>query len=254
MIFIRTAAIILFLIPTTALAGTEAFDYALGLLAPQYNRLGGPAKALNQLRCFVRSHGFKRFAIKPSGDMAERCEIRPWLALENERGVAIVDYTAPSDRPRFFLFDILRQEVHALHTSHGRYGDTSRSNTKLSYNPKRNSILRGIHFSNQPGLNASAGGFYLTAQEYVGSYGRSLVLHGLERGINDNSCLRATVIHPSSHITESSTHLMSSGCPMISRSRIDQVVETLRDGALFYSFTPNEAQLSDTDCGRGLLD
>lgn len=251
---LRFALLLSLLIPLQTPASIESLDHTLGQLAGQYARLGGPAKALTQLRCFIRTHGFKRFAIKPSGDMADRCEVRPWLALENERGVAVVDYTAPSDRPRFFLFDIHNKMVHALYTSHGRYGDTSRSNTKLSHNPKRNSVLRGIHFSNQPGLNASAGGFYLTAHEYQGSYGRSLVLHGLERKINDNSCLRATVIHPSSQITERSTNRMSSGCPMVAHSRIDQVVETLRDGALFYSYTPKEALLAEGICGRNLME
>lgn len=233
-------------------ASLQSLDDALNQLAPRYQSLGGPAKALAQVRCFIRTHGFKKFHPKPAGDMAERCNVRAEIALENERGVTIVDYTAPSNQPRYFLFDFYNNTVRALYVGHGRYGETPRTNTRLSMAPKRNSILRAVHFSNEPGLNASAGGFYLTGEEYSGTYGRSVVLHGLEGDINDNACLRATVIHSSSKITENSTDLMSSGCPMVARTKIDYVVDTVRAGTLFYSFTPAEAALAETDCGRNL--
>lgn len=35
-------------------------------------------------------------------------------------------------------------------------------------------MLKAIHFSNAIGMNATAGGFYLTGDEYSGQYGRSL--------------------------------------------------------------------------------
>lgn len=239
-------------VPSFAHASLESLDYALGQLAAKYTELGGPAKALAQVRCFVRNQAFKKFHPKPAGDMSERCNARAEIALESERGVTIVDYTAPSTQPRFFLFDLYNNTVRALYVGHGRYGDTPRTNTKLSMSPRRNSILRALHFSNEPGLNASAGGFYLTGPEYEGVYGRSVVLHGLEGDVNDNACLRATVIHSSSKITENSTDLMSSGCPMVARTKIDYVVDTVRNGTLFYSYTPAEAALAETDCGRNL--
>lgn len=242
----------LFLVPRSSFASLESLDYALGQLAPRYQALGGPVKALAQVRCFIKSHGFKKFHPKPAGDMAERCNARAEIALESERSVTIVDYTAPSNQARYFLFDLYNNTVRALFVGHGRYGDTLRTNTRLSMSPKRNSILRAVHFSNEPGLNASAGGFYLTGMEYEGVYGRSVVLHGLEGDVNDNACLRATVIHSSSKITENSTDLMSSGCPMVARTKIDYVVDSVRNGTLFYSFTPAEAALTESDCGRNL--
>ena len=144
--------------------------------------------------------------------------------------------------------------MEALYTSHGRFGNTSHYNKTLSFDPKRNSILQAAHFSNDVGSNATSGGFYLTGIEYQGNYGRSLVLHGLEYGHNHNSCERMTVIHKSSNITETATNSMSSGCPMLANSKIDSTINALGQGALVYSFTPNESQLPANFCGRNLVE
>jgi len=79
------------------------------------------------------------------------------------------------------------------------------------------------------------------------------VLHGLEQGFNDNACKRTTVIHKSGMVSENATRRMSSGCPMVSRERINQVHALLGEGALVYTFTPDEASLADGICGKNLL-
>lgn len=227
---------------------------SLERLRPAFLAAGGQAKSLDQLQCFVRRHQTKTFRTpKFGGELKERCTGER-IRLENEHAALIIDYTQLSNRARFFLFDLREGKLLPLFTSHGRYGETPRDNTVSSDNPKRNSVLRARHFSNAVGSNATAGGFYLTGIEYQGTYGRSLVLHGLEQGFNHNSCERMTVIHRSSAITDSATNLMSSGCPMVALHRIDPVVEALREGALAYFYTPAEAALAADRCGRNLLE
>lgn len=244
----------LFAFEPRTFASTADMLASVESLQPAFLKAGGSKKTIEQLKCFIRKHGNETFATKPlKGEISERCNTPARIAIDNPRAVAIIDYTMLSNRPRFFIFDFQAKKIEALHTAHGRYGDTPRNNTVLSMKPKRNSILKAVHFSNEPEMNASVGGFFLTGDEYQGHYGRSVILHGLEGDVNDNACQRATVIHRSGYISADWTGLMSSGCPMISREKINWAVDTLKRGALIYMFTPVEEALSDNDCGRNLL-
>lgn len=219
-----------------------------------YLKAGGNQKAFEQTLCFLRNHSQKTFRTKKlEGELEKRCT-GDRIRWQKEESVVIMDYTKHSNFPRFYLFDLRNNKLHALFTSHGRFGDTSHFNKIVSFEPKRNSILRAAHFSNVVGSNATSGGFYLTGIEYQGSYGRSLVLHGLEFGHNHNSCERMTVIHKSQNITETSTLSMSSGCPMLAPSKIDFAIDALGEGALVYSYTPTESLLPENSCGRNLLE
>lgn len=239
----------------SAQATLAELDAGIVQLSKQFVDAGGNPKALSQARCFLQSHGQTVFRPRAvAGELGEkRCNLKETIQLTNYKSIGIIDFTKNSDRPRFFIFDLTNNKVHALHVGHGRFGETDRENTVLSDDPKRNSILRVKHFSNGVGSNASSGGFFLTGHEYEGGYGRSRVLHGLEQGFNDNACERMTVIHKSGMVSENATRRMSSGCPMVSRERINQVHALLGEGGLVYSYTPEEAALPDGTCGRNLL-
>ena len=57
-------------------------------------------------------------------------------------------------------------------------------------------LRRTCHFfSNEYGSYKSSLGFYLTASTYQGRNGYSLILDGLEKGINDRARERAIVVH-----------------------------------------------------------
>lgn len=233
-------------------ADTQKSD-VLQRIETNFKRLGGQKKALDQAFCFLRSYGQEQFQSSPiGGSMASRCDQKN-LTISNRSYVGIIDYTKPSSQKRFYLINLKTGEVKSHYVSHGRYGETHRANQSIKSSPKANSVREAKHFSNEPGLNATAGGFYITGGEYSGKYGRSQVLHGLERGVNDNACKRAVVIHPSSMIKQTGVYRMSSGCPMVSYSEIDQVINKLRSGALLYKFTTVESTLSANQCGRKLL-
>lgn len=244
----RWMVIILSLAASGAAVANPADE--LSALKASYLKAGGAEKPFARLSCFLRKQGRARFLAKPVAGN-ERCDRRP-LALKNRGTVALIDYTMTSDRPRLFLFDLQKKKVRALFVSHGRYGETKRSNDRLRMSPKANSILRAVHFSNALGQNASAGGFYLTGGEYPGKYGRSLVLHGLEKDVNDNACARAVVIHQNHLVNDRGTNIMSSGCPMVSNRNIDAVVEALKGGALIYMHSPREEAQAADACGRDL--
>ena len=54
-------------------------------------------------------------------------------------------------------------------------------------------------FSNQNGSYKSSLGFYLTENTYQGGNGYSLILNGLEKGINDKAKERSIVVHGASY-------------------------------------------------------
>lgn len=250
------ALILLMMTFTNANAGISSSRMsALKNMRAKYVKAGGSPKAFDQLQCFAENYGQTVFQTRKdrSSGMASRCSNKR-LSVQNDSHMVIIDYTKTSNQPRFFILNLKTQTVKALYTSHGRYGkNTPRSNSKVSRKPPMNSIRQAVYFSNEPGMNATAGGFYLTGEKGSGRYGRLVVLHGLERGFNDNACNRAVIIHRSGLITAKSTNIMSSGCPMVSNEEIQPVANAVAGGALLYMYTPNEAALPADRCGRNLL-
>src|SRR5690606_26285652 len=122
--------------------------------------------------------------------------------------LTVIDFTLPSTEKRMVVLD-MKNEKELYHTivSHGRnYGDKyARS------------------FSNRHGSYQSSLGFYETENTYQGGNGFSLVLNGLEKGINDQAKARAVVIHGADYCSESfikSTGRLgrSYGCPALPRN------------------------------------
>lgn len=183
------------------------------------------AKALSHVQCFFEKFDNSIFQKKLSyGSTENRCSGPPDITLDKKRVFALIDYTAPSNERRMFLVDRQTGKISKMAVAHGKF-NASMINTHLSYN--KNSVKWAKYFSNDLGSNAPSSGFFVSGVEYEGKFGRSMVLHGLEEGVNDNACQRAVVIHKHLMVTKSSAHLLSAGCPMISRDYIDHVINLL---------------------------
>lgn len=214
-------------------------------------------KALGHIQCFFDNHENTVFRRKMSFNEADnRCGQNSQITLDKKRVFALIDYTAPSDEKRMFLVDRQTGGISMMAVAHGRY-KAHMFNTHLSEN--KNSIKRARYFSNELGSNAPSSGFFVSGIEYEGKFGRSMVLHGLEEGINDNACERAVVIHKHLMVTRSSAHALSSGCPMISRDYIDHVINLLEghydpdsnevtNGSVVFIYGPREAQWEKGTC------
>lgn len=188
---------------------------------------GGDPKPLSHLKCFLENHKKTEFipgeTFNP--EYLGRCTLNRPLSVGNERIVAIIDYTRPSNMRRLFLIDRKTGAISATAAAHGRFG-AGFFNRKLSEN--KNSVMHAKYFSNEPGSNAPSSGFFLAGQEYEGKFGRSLILHGLEKGVNDNACDRAVVIHKHMLVSKNKAYVLSSGCPMVAPSMIDHIITLLR--------------------------
>lgn len=141
--------------------------------------------------------------------------------------VGLVDFGAPSGRPRFQIVDIGNGRVLANYlVAHGRGSD-----------PANTGLLQ--RFSNQPGSNASCRGSFMVGDVYHGKYGRSRRLIGLDPE-NDMALARAIVIHSADYVTQDMAQSSgrvgrSLGCFTVSHQDIAAVLALLGPRRLIYS-------------------
>lgn len=227
-------------------------------LAQNLEEAGGDAKALSHVQCFYNK--YKKTEFSPgqvfTPEYMGRCTLNRPLTMGNDRIIAIIDYTKSSNMRRLFLIDRLTGAVSATAAAHGRF-ESGFFNRTLKEN--HNSVRTAKYFSNEVGSNAPSSGFFLAGQEYEGKFGRSLILHGLERDINDNACDRAVVIHKHMLVSRNKAYVLSSGCPMVSPKILDHIVTLLRGktgddiafegaGSLVFIYSPREKEWEAGTC------
>lgn len=156
--------------------------------------------------------------------------------LLNESIIAIVDFSQPSSQKRLYVLDMKNYKV-LFNTlvAHGR-------NSGKEW---------ATYFSNKPSSYKSSPGFYITGETYAGSNGYSLRLNGVENGINDKAMKRAIVIHGADYVNESYIFSQgyigrSQGCPAVPLRDARNIINTIRDGACLYIYTPDQHYFSRT--------
>lgn len=122
--------------------------------------------------------------------------------------LTVIDFSKPSDLERMCVIDLINKEV--LFTTYVAHGRNSGEKYATS-------------FSNVNGSYKSSLGFFVTENTYQGRNGYSLVIDGLEEGINDNAKRRAIVVHGSDYandrvIARTGKLGRSLGCPALPRA------------------------------------
>lgn len=144
--------------------------------------------------------------------------------FKNKNYLTIVDYTRPSNVRRMFILDMRAGVVERHLVSHG----------------KNSGLLYATDFSNEIDSLKSCKGFFLTGESYQGKHGTSLLLHGLEKDINDNAYKRGIVIHGAEYAGPQSIHRnsgrlgLSWGCPAVPPEEIEPIVSKIQGGSLLY--------------------
>jgi len=148
--------------------------------------------------------------------------------------ITIIDFSLPSDKERLWVLDLANNKVlfHCL-VSHGRNsGD-----------------LMAENFSNIPGSFASSPGFYATGDTYTGRNGLSLVLEGLEAGINDKARDRAIVMHGANYVSpeyikENGRLGRSYGCPAVPEKICGEIIQSIKGGSCLFIYAPTSSYIS----------
>lgn len=138
--------------------------------------------------------------------------------------LTVIDFTKPSTEKRLFVIDLkLKKILFISYVAHGR-------NSGEKY---------ATSFSNREGSFKSSLGFYKTENTYYGKNGYSLVLDGLERGINDKAKERAIVMHGATYADPSTIRSCgrlgrSLGCPALPLAVSKKIIDTIKGGTLLY--------------------
>ena len=138
--------------------------------------------------------------------------------------LTVIDFTKPSTEKRLFVIALkLKKVLFISYVAHGR-------NSGEKY---------ATSFSNQEGSFKSSLGFYQTENTYYGKNGYSLVLNGLERGINDKAKERAIVVHGAAYADPSTIRSCgrlgrSLGCPALPLAVSKKIIDTIKGGTLLY--------------------
>ena len=154
---------------------------------------------------------------------------------KNKGIITLIDFTKPSTEERLYVLDIKHHKL--LFSSLVSHGKNSGNNYATS-------------FSNENGSYKSSLGFYITGNTYQGKNGYSLILNGLEKGINDNAKERAIVIHGADYANPSAIASgrlgRSFGCPALPQSLCKPIINTIKGGTVLFIYAEDPKYLSQS--------
>ncbi len=140
--------------------------------------------------------------------------------------VGIADFGLHSAQPRFHFVNLERQSVQSYLVAHGTGSD-----------PEHDGWLND--YSNVEGSNATSRGAYVSWEWYVGKYGTSVRLGGLDP-TNDLAFPRAIVMHSAryaepEHVARWGRLGRSNGCFALSKTDFNIALANLSGGRLLYA-------------------
>ncbi len=151
----------------------------------------------------------------------------------NSSLLSIADFSQSSRQKRLYIIDLKNYKVlFNTWVAHGR-----NSGAEMAYS-----------FSNANSSFKSSPGFYVTRETYSGKHGYSLKLDGLEKGINDRAYERAIVMHGADYVSPSTIATLgfigrSHGCPAVPLQLATPIINTIRNGSLFFIYNPSSSYL-----------
>jgi len=146
--------------------------------------------------------------------------------LRRKGVLTLIDFSKPSNTKRLFIIDVNQGKIlQSSLVAHGR-------NSGGTY---------ATSFSNRPGSYQSSLGFYLTSNTYDGKHGYSLVLKGIERGLNDKAEQRHIVLHGADYVSEDFIRRVgrlgrSLGCPAVPMEERFEVIDKIKDGSCLFIY------------------
>jgi hypothetical protein len=157
--------------------------------------------------------------------------------INNRAYLTIVDFSKPSNTERFYVIDMLKEQlIIKTLVAHGKNSGT----------------LIPKEFSNKMASLKSSLGFYITGGTYLGKHGTSLILEGVEKGINDQAKNRAIVLHGANYVSNdivSDGHSpigRSFGCPAVPNNKVKSIIATIKGGTCLFVYAPNSEYTQKT--------
>jgi hypothetical protein len=141
--------------------------------------------------------------------------------------IAIADMTQPSTAKRFYVVDLEHRKLLLRSwVAHGKGSGEDRCERT----------------SNKNGSLCTSAGLMRVGQRITSpKHGAALLLHGLEKGVNDHALEREIIIHAADyvsaeHIREHGRLGRSWGCPAVSPDVMTRLLDLLPEGSLLYVY------------------
>ena len=156
--------------------------------------------------------------------------------IANQKYLTIADMSMASSDPRLYIIDMEKQEL-LIQTfvAHGR----------------NSGLLFAKQFSNSLGSFQSSLGFYITGNPYQGKHGKSLVLKGVESGINDKAEQRAIVLHGADYANQGFVNQQgylgrSLGCPAVPNNKVEAIIKAIQGASCLFVYAPDKKYLQSS--------
>lgn len=154
--------------------------------------------------------------------------------IKNPDIISICDFSQSSRRKRLYVINLQSMKLLMnTHVAHGRNsgGEYARS------------------FSNQEESHKSSLGFYVTRNTYWGAHGLSLLIDGLEGGINDKANERRIVVHGSRYVGDQFLRAnpftgRSYGCPAVPAKHTNKLIHLIKNGSCLFIYHPTKNYLT----------
>jgi hypothetical protein len=160
-----------------------------------------------------------------------------WARGDTQRRLlTVIDYSMHSSEERMWVIDL---ETGAL-----------LYNTWVAHG-QGSGVATAEDLSNTPESHKSNVGLMITAGTYTGKHGRSLYLHGMEPGFNDNAYDRSIVMHTADYVSQAFIDAngrlgRSHGCPALSHELGQQIIDTIMGGTVVFGYAPVRGWLEDS--------
>ncbi|HEX3128444.1 MAG TPA: murein L,D-transpeptidase catalytic domain family protein [Thermoanaerobaculia bacterium] len=160
----------------------------------------------------------------------------------NDDLLTIIDYSLPSTQRRLWVLDLKHGDV--LFNELVAHGRGSGDNY-------------ATRFSNLDNSHQTSLGLFVTGGTYTGGNGYSMVLKGLDAGVNDNAEARHIVMHGAWYVSNDQIRSQgrlgrSWGCPALSQDMAPRVIDTIKGGTFVFSYAGEASWLktaSNKTCG-----
>ena len=163
-----------------------------------------------------------------AGEVATEVFVKAYARVSSmapARMLAIADMTQPSTAKRLYIIDLDRK--------------TLMLRTWVAHGQGTGEVM-ARHFSNSHGSHQTSLGMYRVGAVIVSpKHGPALLLHGMDKGTNDQALAREVIMHGADYVSASfiAQHGRlgrSWGCPAVSREHMAKMIELLADGGLLY--------------------
>lgn len=151
--------------------------------------------------------------------------------------LTVIDYSRPANEKRLWVVDVRTRAVMAReYVAHGEGSGGA---------------LEASRFSNRDGSHQSSLGTFVTGDIFFGVRGRSLELHGLEAGINDNAYIRGILIHGTPTVSEAralrGTQGLTAGCAGVPAKSAKRLIGLIAHGTVVFVWYPDRSFLQQSE-------